>query len=199
MNAIKVQQLSTGYTKANPLITDYDFEFIKGRSYGILGESGCGKTTFLRTLCELTPPLKGLILCETKSIYMMHQHYTSFDWLTCENNILIIDRIAGNAITAHERNRVKEVLKDVGLSGYENKYPKQLSGGMRQRLSLARVLYAKPSILLMDEPMSALDQKTRRQMQDLILDMHRSIKNTIIMVTHSPEEADYMCNEILRF
>ena len=87
----------------------------------------------------------------------------------------------------------------VGLNGNENKYPKQLSGGMKQRLALARTLFAKPKILLMDEPLSALDAETRSNMQLLIMDLHRLLDNTVIMVTHSESEAKIMCDEILKF
>ena len=91
----------------------------------------------------------------------------------------------------------KQMLKNVELQGYENKYPKQLSGGMRQRLALARMLFIKPEIILMDEPLSALDSDTRNTMQDLILRIHKETNNTIIMVTHSKTEAEKMCDEII--
>ena len=90
------------------------------------------------------------------------------------------------------------MLKLVSLDGSEQKYPKQLSGGMRHRLALARTLFMKPSILLMDEPLSALDEDTRKRMQNLILDFHKENGCTIIMVTHSSEEANYMCDKLLK-
>ena len=130
---------------------------------------------------------------------MMHQNYTCFDWLTCLDNILITEKVKHKKITNETKENALRWLEKVGLKGYEDKYPTQLSGGMKQRLALARTLYMKPSIILMDEPLSALDEKTRTDMQDLILDIHKETHNTIIMITHSEEEAYKMCDEILRF
>lgn len=175
-----------------------DYKFANGKIYGILGQSGIGKTTFLKTLARLLEPIQGYVLCEEDHIFLMHQQYTSFDWYKCLDNILIVDDVNHNKITEERIQEAKNMLEKVGLNGYENKYPKQLSGGQRQRLALARALYAKPKILLMDEPMSALDDTTRSQMQDLVLEMHKEIE-LIIMVTHSKEEADKMCDEIIDF
>lgn len=91
------------------------------------------------------------------------------------------------------------MISIVGLEGNENKYPKQLSGGMRQRLALARTLFMNPEIILMDEPLSALDIETRQKMQDLIIKQHKETNNTIIIVTHSKEEAQKMCDVIIEF
>ena len=129
---------------------------------------------------------------------MMHQNYTSFDWLKCIDNILITEKVKGR-VTKEMQETALKWLGMVGLKEYANRYPTELSGGMRQRLALARTLYMKPNIILMDEPLSALDEKTREEMQDLILDIHKKTKNIIIMITHSEEEAEKMCDEILRF
>ena len=91
------------------------------------------------------------------------------------------------------------MLSLVGLKGHEDKFPKQLSGGMRQRLALARTLFTNPKIILMDEPLSALDNTTRVQMQDLILKVHKETENIIVMVTHSQDEANKMCDKIIKF
>lgn len=130
-------------------------------------------------------------------VYMLHQNYTSFDWLTCLDNILIAKKIQGN-VTEEDIDNAKQMLDAVKLSKDADKYPRQLSGGMRQRLALARTLFVNPKIILMDEPLSALDGKTRGEMQDLILDIHERTKNTILMVTHSTEEANKMCDKIIK-
>lgn len=197
MSVIEINGLSTGYIRNDPFIYRMNGSFEANKIYGILGPSGVGKTTFLRTVAGLTKPLEGKCLLDLKNVFMMHQSYTSFDWLTCINNILIAQEVKTKRITEEDRAAALDMLKRVGLEGYEDKYPAQLSGGMRQRLALARTLYTKPGILLMDEPMSALDSKTRRQMQDLVLDMHRETKNTILLVTHDEEEARRMCDEVI--
>lgn len=200
---IEIKNLYTGYHKNSPLLENFNYTF-NSQIYGILGSSGCGKTTLLRTIAGLTKPLDGKVMIDgeevTKphnSVYMLHQNYTSFDWLSCLDNVLISKKIQSK-ITKDDLNRAIEMLKSVGLADSINKYPKQMSGGMRQRLALARTLFVNPKIILMDEPLSALDAKTRTEMQDLILNIHQQTQNTIIMVTHSNEEAQKMCDKIIK-
>lgn len=198
---IKIDNVSIGY---NSLVirSDLNYNFEQGKIYGILGESGIGKTTFLKTIAGLLKPIKGTIKVDKglkKSIYMMHQSYTCFDWLTCLDNILITEKVKHHKITSETKQKAYQALYDIGLIKHANKYPTQLSGGQRQRLALARTLFTSPQVLLMDEPLSALDEDTRRCMQDLILNIHKETHNTIIMVTHSPEEAKRMCDEIITF
>jgi len=192
---ILLNDLVIGYDK--PLMKPISLNFEQGKVYGILGKSGCGKSTLLRTIAKMEKPLSGHI-CRNNNwqIYMMHQKYTNFNWLTCLDNVLIAER---NKSKRKEKiTQAQEVLKQVGLGEYLDRYPSELSGGMQQRLSLARVLFVKPKILLMDEPLSALDDNTREKMQKLIMDIHKETSNTIIMVTHSVEEAHKMCDEIIQ-
>ena len=203
---IQIKKLTTGYSRDKPLLKDFSLDFKDNRIYGILGESGCGKTTLLKTMAGLIYPLSGEIYVDgsilTKAykndIYMMHQNYTCFNWMTCLDNILIIEKINHNKVTNDIKANALHMLERVGLKEYAYKYPMQLSGGMRQRLALARVLYAQPKILLMDEPLSALDEITRKSMQDLIIETQRNNKSTIILVTHSDAEAKRMCHEIIK-
>lgn len=202
---IELNELYTGYSRDKPLLKKFNYKF-DSKIYGILGESGCGKTTLLRTIAGLIKPLSGCVVvngelvtkASKNNIYMMHQNYTSFDWLKCLDNILIAQKVKGR-INKCDIDRAKEMFSIVGLEGNENKYPKQLSGGMRQRLALARTLFMNPEIILMDEPLSALDIETRQKMQDLIIKQHKETNNTIIMVTHSKEEAQKMCDVIIEF
>ena len=201
---IELQNLYTGYSRDKPLLKDFSYKF-DSKIYGILGESGCGKTTLLRTITGLMQPLRGSVLVDGKlitkasenNIYMVHQNYTSFDWLKCIDNVLIARKVKGK-VDANDIQRAKDMLQLVELDGNEDKYPKQLSGGMRQRLALARTLFMNPGIVLMDEPLSALDQNTRKKMQDLIVVQHNAINNTIIMVTHSKEEAYRICDVVIK-
>lgn len=191
---IQLNNLVVGYDK--PLLNPITATFEDNKVYGILGKSGCGKSTLLRTIAGLNKQMSGSIVKNDASVpYMMHQRYTNFDWLSCLDNVLIAERkrngrreLKGEAI---------EVLKKVGLGDYLDRYPTELSGGMQQRLALARVLFAKPKVLLMDEPLSALDDATRERMQQLILDCHKETQNTILMVTHSVDEATKMCDHII--
>lgn len=208
-NDIITTYLSVGYDKRNPIFKNLNLHFQSNTVYGLLGESGGGKTSLLRSLCGLLKPLDGTVYikddkssqrvttADKNDIVMLHQQYTSFDWLTCLNNVLIPKRVKGR-ITDDDVINAKAMLDKVGLKGNEDKYPRELSGGMRQRLALARTLFATPSIVLMDEPLSALDKDTRKEMQDLIIEEHKKTKNLIIMVTHSEEEARRMCDTIIR-
>lgn len=200
---IELHNLTTGYSRDKPLLKNYSTNFDK-KIYGILGESGCGKTTLLRTIAGLMKPINGEVIIDGKpvtkasqnNVFMMHQNYTSFDWMTCLQNVLLPMKIK-RAITKEDVENAKDFLGHVELNGYENKYPKQLSGGQRQRLALARTLFAKPEIILMDEPLSALDPQTRSLMQDLVMKQHRKENNTVIIVTHSLSEAEKMCDLVI--
>ena len=192
---ISLNELVIGYDR--PLLKPLNCTFEDGKIYGILGTSGCGKSTLLKTIAKMHKPLSGQVVrTDDKQIYMMHQRYTNFNWLSCLDNVLIAER------NKRKRKELKpqaiEVLKKVGLGEYLDRYPTELSGGMQQRLALARVLFVKPSCLLMDEPLSALDDSTRAVMQQLIMDVHNETNNTIIMVTHSVEEAHKMCDKIIK-
>lgn len=192
---IILTDLVVGYDK--PLMNPLNITFESGKIYGILGKSGCGKSTLLKTIAKMQKQISGTVTRDDKSqIYMMHQKYTNFNWLDCLDNVLIAERSKKKRKMSEEH--AKEVLKQVGLEEYLDRYPTELSGGMQQRLALARVLFVKPKILLMDEPLSALDDNTREKMQKLIIDVHKETGNTIIMVTHSIEEAHKMCDEIIK-
>jgi ABC-type nitrate/sulfonate/bicarbonate transport system ATPase subunit len=197
---IKLDDVSIGYNQI-VLRSKLNYNFQEGKIYGILGESGIGKSTLLKTIAGLIQPIDGKIITNVlhKDIFMMHQSYTCFDWLTGLDNILITEKIRYNKITPEIRDKAFIALEQVGLFDHMYKYPTQLSGGQRQRLALARTLFTSPKVILMDEPLSALDEETRKDMQDLILRDHKTNHNTIIMVTHSKSEADKMCDEIIKF
>jgi len=192
---ITLNDLVIGYQK--PLMEPLNMTFEDGIIYGILGKSGCGKSTLLKTISRMIKPLSGFVQFDDEhGVYMMHQRYTNFDWLTCVDNVLIAVR--GKRDRKSFKPVAEAILKQVGLGEYMDRYPRELSGGMQQRLSLARVLFVRPHYLLMDEPLSALDDSTRTRMQRLIMDTHQETGSTIIMVTHSEAEANKMCDKIIK-
>nr|DAG50218.1 MAG TPA: transporter [Caudoviricetes sp.] len=189
---LQLNELVVGYDK--PLIGPITKDF-NGNITGILAQSGKGKTTLFKTLCGVIPPISGSFTADAP-VAMMCQRNTNFDWLTCLDNVLICDKINHRKPAP---TQALEMLAAVGLMAHRDDFPRALSGGEQQRLSLARILYLKPEILLMDEPLSALDEQTRAAMQSLVLRQHKALHNTILFVTHSQAEAKLMCNTILNF
>lgn len=196
---------------SNIILDKFNYKFKNNTITAVMGRSGRGKTTLIRAIAGLIRPedysgsvfyhdnnKTDLIKKPNQNIFMMHQHYTNFPWKTCFENVMLpLEQKKMN--TKESKEKVLKILDKVGLHDYIHKYPYELSGGMNQRLAFARVLIMKPKVLLMDEPMSALDEATRRVMQELLLEMHEECKNIIILVTHSEQEAKILANDILRF
>ncbi len=167
-----------------------------------LGPSGCGKSTILKAVAGLLAPTRGEILIDGVPVTgvgrdrgMVFQAYTSFGWLTVRQNLEYGLRLQG--IDSKERaKQSKKYLDAVGLADFADRYPKDLSGGMKQRVAIARTLINKPKLVLMDEPFGALDPQTRWGMQSLLLDVSRDEDNTILFVTHDVSEAVYLADSI---
>jgi NitT/TauT family transport system ATP-binding protein len=167
-----------------------------------LGPSGCGKSTILNIVAGLFGPTTGEALLRGKPIEgpgpdrgMVFQNYSSYPWLTVLDNVAFGLKLRG--VARPDRERVARAwIEKVGLKGSEKKYPKQLSGGMRQRVAIARTLAVKPQIILMDEPFGALDVQTRLGMQNLINQLWEEIEGTILFVTHDIPEAVYLADKI---
>jgi NitT/TauT family transport system ATP-binding protein len=167
-----------------------------------LGPSGCGKSTILKAVAGLIPPTKGDVLLEGARVQsvgrdrgMVFQAYTSFGWLTVRQNVEYGLKLQG-VPKAERRERSDRYLKAVGLEEFADHYPKDLSGGMKQRVAIARTLINKPRVVLMDEPFGALDPYTRWEMQGLLLDVSRTEDNTILFVTHDVSEAVYLADTV---
>jgi ABC-type nitrate/sulfonate/bicarbonate transport system ATPase subunit len=167
-----------------------------------LGPSGCGKSTILKAVAGLLPPTRGEILVDGQPVAgvsrdrgMVFQAYTSFGWLTVRANVeygLRLRRVS----RADRRRESEKYLAAVGLADFADRYPKDLSGGMKQRVALARTLINKPRLVLMDEPFGALDPQTRWGMQGMLLDVSRTEDNTILFVTHDVSEAVYLADTV---
>lgn len=200
---IQVKNLSVSFGD-NKILDNVSFDFNDNSITCILGRSGSGKSTLLRSIAGLLKPADGVVTYKDKevtkpneNIFMMHQNYANFPWKNCMENVLFPIKLKRKA-TKKDYVEATELLFKVGLGGHVEKYPEQLSGGMKQRLSLARVLMSKPKVILMDEPLSALDDKTRVEMQDLIMNLQKETKNIIIMITHSKSDADKMADHIIQ-
>src|SRR5246500_4640468 len=179
----------------------------EGRDIGefraLLGPSGCGKSTLLRLIAGLDQPDSGEVLVNDHPVHgpgkdrgMVFQKYTSFPWLTVADNIAYGLKI--NGVSAEKRkDSVGQLVQAVGLSGFEKAYPETLSGGMQQRVAIARTLALRPSVILMDEPFGALDAQTRSEMQQLLLKVWDETASTILFVTHDVDEAVYLADRIL--
>ena len=169
----------------------------------ILGPSGCGKSTLLRIVAGLDRPTSGRVLLHGREIRgpgadrgMVFQSYTLFPWLTVAENIAYGLREKG--VPRDKRAMiVSAYLEKVGLKGFENHYPKQLSGGMQQRTAIARALANDPAILLLDEPFGALDNQTRGLMQELLLGIWERERKTVLFVTHDIEEAIFLASRVV--
>jgi ABC-type nitrate/sulfonate/bicarbonate transport system ATPase subunit len=167
-----------------------------------LGPSGCGKSTILKAVAGLLAPTKGEILVDGKPVAgagrdrgMVFQAYTSFGWMTVRDNVEYGLRLRG-VPTAERRALSDKYIASVGLTEFAGRYPKDLSGGMKQRVAIARTLINEPRVVLMDEPFGALDPQTRWGMQGLLLDVSRAVDNTILFVTHDVSEAVYLADTI---
>ena len=177
-----------------------------GRDIGefrvLLGPSGCGKSTLLRMIAGLDKPTSGQVLVNGEVVThpgkdrgMVFQKYTSFPWLTVADNIAYGMKING-VPEAQRKETVDRLLQSVGLAEFANVYPETLSGGMQQRVAIARTLALRPSVILMDEPFGALDAQTRSDMQQLLLQIWDETACTILFVTHDVEEAVYLADRI---
>ena len=183
-------------------LSDINFEVQKNQIGVLIGPSGCGKSTLLRLIAGLESLSQGEIQVAGKAISgpgvdrgMVFQDYSSFPWLTVEENVAFGPVHRGEALSLRE-GVVDHFIRAVKLAGFEKAYPHQLSGGMQQRVAIARSLVSNPGLLLMDEPFGALDPETRWQMQSLLLEVVKKERTTVLMVSHDIEEALYLADVV---
>jgi NitT/TauT family transport system ATP-binding protein len=203
---LEVEHLSKSYFKGETeieAVRDLNFSLADGEFVSIVGASGCGKTTLLRMLEGLIAPSAGSICLDGKPIdgaghgrAMVFQQDRLLPWRNVLNNVLLGPEIRGRVGTA-ERDQAEEYIRLVGLRGFEKHYPHELSGGMRQRVNLARALTARTDVLLLDEPFASLDAQTREIMQAELLRIWRETGKTAVFVTHQIDEAVYLSDRVL--
>ncbi|MEH7234563.1 ABC transporter ATP-binding protein [Bacillus sp. JJ1562] len=196
---LAVHNVSRTFSNGTTGFKNISFETKQGEIIGVLGTSGCGKSTLLRVLSGLDPDYSGSVEISGDTIKSVHekvgvifQESRLMPWLKVIENIAF-----GLKNDSQKNEKAQEYVKLVGLQGFESHYPKDISGGMAQRVSIARALITAPEVLLLDEPFSALDAFTKMQLQDLLLTIWDKYKSTLILVTHDIDEALYLCDRII--
>lgn len=199
--AVSVRNVSKVYGDVQAL-RDLSLAFPRGELTSLLGPSGCGKTTLLKIIAGLLPATSGQIEVNGKTVTgpgpdrsFVFQDFALLPWASVIRNVAFGLELRG--VPKSEREAIAEkYIREVGLAGFERKFPHQLSGGMRQRVGLARALSVDAQVLLLDEPFSAVDEQTRRKFQEDLLELVKNEKKTFIFVTHSIEEAVYVSDQI---
>jgi NitT/TauT family transport system ATP-binding protein len=200
-SAVSTRNISKNYGDVEAL-RDLSLEFPRGQLTSLLGPSGCGKTTLLKIIAGLLEPTSGEVEVNGKTVKgpgpdraFVFQDFALLPWATVLRNVSFGLEMRG--VARSEREAIAEkYIKEVGLAGFEHSYPHELSGGMRQRVGLARALAVDAEVLLMDEPFSAVDEQTRRKFQEDLLALVQQENKTFIFVTHSIEEAVYVSDQI---
>lgn len=185
-------------------IEDVDVQLAAGEFVSVIGPSGCGKSTLLEIAAGLVPPTSGRVVLEDTPIAEPHpdigvvfQEDATFPWLTASQNVEFGLEFTGVRSRSERSKRAKTTLELVGLGGFENHYPGELSGGMRQRVNIARVLASVPKVVLMDEPFGAVDEQTRIMLAGELLRIWAEVKLTVLFVTHSLNEAALLSDRIV--
>ena len=202
MTEVEVKGVAKVYDNGLEALRNVNLSFPKGQLSTLLGPSGCGKTTLLKIIAGLLPRSGGEVLVKGKSVNgpgperaFVFQDFALLPWASVLRNVGFGLELRGVARPEREE-LARKYIAEVGLKGFEDRYPNQLSGGMRQRVGLARALTVDADIILMDEPFSSVDEQTRRKFQEDLLDLLRHHQKTVIFVTHSIEEAAYLSDQI---
>ncbi|ABM42974.1 MULTISPECIES: ABC transporter ATP-binding protein [Diaphorobacter] len=189
-----------------PALRGIDLAIARGEFVALIGHSGCGKSTLLNLIAGLTTPTAGALICAGREIKgpgperaVVFQNHSLLPWLTCEGNVhLAVERVFGaRESKARLKERTHAALELVGLAHAAHKRPGEISGGMKQRVGIARALSMEPQVLLMDEPFGALDALTRARLQDELLEIVARTRSTVVMVTHDVDEAVLLSDRIV--
>ncbi|QKV52817.1 ABC transporter ATP-binding protein [Comamonas antarctica] len=206
---IELQGVSQSFKTAKGqflALDNIDLRIPKGDFVALIGHSGCGKSTLLNLIAGLTTPSTGVLLCANREIQgpaperaVVFQNHSLLPWLTCYENVyLAVERVFGQAENrAQLKQRTEAALALVGLAHAQGKRPGEISGGMKQRVGIARALSMEPQVLLMDEPFGALDALTRAKLQDELLEIVARTRSTVVMVTHDVDEAVLLSDRIV--
>lgn len=202
-NIAEVRELTKFYGEDIHALDSINLGFPRGQMTTLLGPSGCGKTTMLKIIAGLLEPTSGQVLINGKEVTgpgperaFVFQDFALLPWATVLRNVAFGLELKGTP-KAEREEKARHYIDEVGLVGFENKYPHELSGGMRQRVGLARALVVNADVLLMDEPFSAVDEQNRRKFQEDLLRLLAGENKSVIFVTHSIEEAVYVSDQIV--
>jgi NitT/TauT family transport system ATP-binding protein len=200
---VEVKNIKKIYPGGVEALRDVSIQFPKGQLSTLLGPSGCGKTTLLKIIAGLIPHDGGEVWVKGKKVdgpgperAFVFQDFALLPWATVLRNVAFGLELRGVAREAREE-LARRYIAEVGLKGFEHRHPNELSGGMKQRVGLARALTVDADIILMDEPFSSVDEQTRRKFQEDLLNLLRQHQKTVLFVTHSIEEAAYLSDQIV--
>jgi len=209
MAYLKIDHVGISFQRAGAtteVLRDVNLSIEKGEYVSIIGHSGCGKSTVLNIVAGLLPPSQGGVLLEGRAVEgpgpdraVVFQNHSLLPWLTVRENVeLAVNKVfRGRRSKAERRDWTRHNLELVHMAHAENKRPHEISGGMKQRVGIARALAMEPKILLLDEPFGALDALTRAHLQDQVMEIHGRLGNTIIMITHDVDEAVLLSDRIV--
>jgi nitrate/nitrite transport system ATP-binding protein len=209
MDFVSVQNLQMEYpTKKGSFLAlkDINLTIRQGECVALIGHSGCGKSTLLNLIAGLLSPTRGGVSCDQKRIEgpgpdraVVFQNHNLLPWMTCFQNIYLgVERVFGHAESKQElQERTRAALRLVGLEKAADRHPQEISGGMKQRIGLARALAIEPKVLLLDEPFGALDALTRSALQDELNRIIQNTRSTVVMVTHDVDEAVFLADRIV--
>ncbi len=200
---IEARNITKIYPDGTEALRNISFEVQDGTCCSVIGPSGCGKTTLLLILSGILNPTAGLVMVNGKEVTapskdsaLIFQDYGLFPWKTVYENVSLGLELRGVS-KKDQKEIISSLLRELGLEGFERNYPKQLSGGMQQRVAFARTLALNPKILFMDEPLSSLDALTRENLQNFLLHLWKQKRMTMILVTHSIEEAVFFGKKVI--
>lgn len=205
---IQVQQVSQRFTTSKGeflALDNVSFDIQPGETLSLIGHSGCGKSTLLNLIAGLTQPSEGVLLCDNREIAgpgperaVVFQNHSLLPWLTTYDNVaLAVNQVFKEKSKAEKHDWIVHNLELVQMSHALNKRPGELSGGMKQRVGIARALAMKPKVLLMDEPFGALDALTRARLQDAVMEIQQKLNTTIVLITHDVDEAVLLSDRVM--
>lgn len=206
---IRVQQVSQRFTTSGGdflALDNVSFDIHQGETLSLIGHSGCGKSTLLNLIAGLTRPTSGVLLCDNREVIgpgperaVVFQNHSLLPWLTAYQNVeLAVEQVfKGKMNKAEMRDWIEHNLNQVQMSHAMHKRPSEISGGMKQRVGIARALAMKPRVLLLDEPFGALDALTRAHLQDSVMRIQQALNTTIVLITHDVDEAVLLSDRVL--